>query len=174
MSKTTRQLALTSSIALALGVGTGFSAAHQIASGQDVDTRNGTVTLTGSIDSIADTNQVGPNNGIVPGDRSAAAAKIERANERVELAASDSWTTAKVNASLMLTQEVDGFEIAAATTDGVVSLSGAVDNTAERDLVVRVAQGIRGVRRVEAGGLRVSGSNSVRPSKRTNHQGATT
>jgi len=175
MGKTTRQLALTSSIALALGVGTGFSAVHQSTerSCRAKDVNTGMGTLTGSADSAANRSQVGLNNGAVRAGQSAIAARIESANERTEQVASDSWTTAKVNASLLLTQAVDDFEIAVATIDGVVSLRGVVDSAAEREVAVQVAQGIRGVRKVDAGGLKVGWSNRAQPSKRMNHQGAT-
>ena len=148
-------MALTSSIALALGVATGLSAEHQITVGKDLNGSNGVVTFTGSVKSGVDRRNVGPDGEIVPADRSATAAEIGSLNDHVEQAASDLWTTAKVNASLMLTPALDSFEITVTTIAGVVSLRGAVDNAAEHELAVQLVQGIRGVREVDAVGLKV-------------------
>lgn len=68
--------------------------------------------------------------------------------------ASDAWITTKVKSSLMFTRGTDVFRITVSTLDGVVSLAGTVDTAAERDLVVEVAGDVRGVKRVDATGLK--------------------
>ena len=67
---------------------------------------------------------------------------------------SDAWITSRVKSSLMFTRGVSSFDITVTTVNGVVSLNGMVDSTAERELAVRVAQDVRGVKKVEASGLK--------------------
>ncbi|HEX6834008.1 MAG TPA: BON domain-containing protein [Rudaea sp.] len=66
---------------------------------------------------------------------------------------SDAWITSKVKSSFLFTRGIDSMDIAVTTLDGTVSLSGTVDNLAQRELAVRIARDIRGVKRVEAAGL---------------------
>jgi len=131
-----------------------------------VDTNNSKVTLTGSASNDAERRRagriardtegvVGLKNEIVLSDKPDLTAKISAPGAQAEQAMSDTWITAKVKASLMLTDDVDRFEIAVTTINGVVSLSGVVDTTAERELAVQVTQDIRGVKKVEADGLTV-------------------
>ena len=130
-----------------------------------VDTNNGKVTLTGSAATgaekelagqiAADTNGVvGVNNAIALSDKPHATAKVESAGENAEQAVSDTWVTSKVKSSLMFTRGVSSFDIDVSTLNGVVSLKGVVDSTAERELAVRVARDVRGVKKVEAGELK--------------------
>jgi osmotically-inducible protein OsmY len=131
-----------------------------------VDTNNSKVTLTGSASNDAERRRagriardtegvVGLKNEIVLTDKPDVTAKISASGAQAEQAMSDTWITAKVKASLMLTDDVDRFEIAVTTNNGVVSLHGVVDTAAERELAVQVTQDIRGVKKVEADGLTV-------------------
>jgi osmotically-inducible protein OsmY len=124
------------------------------------------VTLTGTAGTAAEKDLagrvavstqgvVGVINKIALTGRMDAATRAKAANARAEQPLSDSWITSKVNMSLMFTRGVESFHITVTTLDGVVSLNGVVDSTAERELAVRVTQDVRGVKKVEARGLTV-------------------
>ena len=128
-----------------------------------VDTSNGKVTLTGFAHSSGEKEQAGRiarnthgvvalNNEIALGAKTETVVSVKSKDEQ---ALSDTWITSKVKSSLMFTRGVDSMGIVVATLNGVVSLSGMVDSTAERELAVRVTQDIRGVKKVEAEGLKV-------------------
>lgn len=130
-----------------------------------VDTDNGKVTLRGSAATAEekdlagriarDTNGVvGVNNEIALSGKPGTTAKVKSSGEHAERAVSDAWITSRVKSSLMFTRGVSSFDITVTTVNGVVSLNGTVDSTAERELAVRVAQDVRGVKKVEAGGLK--------------------
>ena len=131
-----------------------------------VDTSNGKVTLTGFAHSSGEKEQAGRiakythgvvalNNEIVLGAKADTAVMVKSKDAPAEQAMSDMWITSKVKSSLMFTRGVDSMGIVVATLNGVVSLSGMVDSTAERELAVRVTQDIRGVKKVDAEGLKV-------------------
>ena len=61
---------------------------------------------------------------------------------------SDSWITTKVKSDLAVEKDVDATDIGVHTYEGVVTLSGNVDNQAEADKAVRVAKDIKGVKSV--------------------------
>ena len=191
MNKIIRKLALSSSIALALGgISTSFAAPGPQDTQQVADARRETQILTsfnmnphlhafdltvvvdgskvvlgGTVDEGVCKDLAGEiakgANGITHLDNHIIVdAKYVRpahatASAQAEQAMADSWITAKVKASLMLTDNVDRFEIMVTTINGVVSLSGVVDTTAARELAVQVTQDIRGVKKVEADGLTV-------------------
>ena len=67
----------------------------------------------------------------------------------------DTWITTKVKADLLTTRDVSGLEINVETVDGVVTLRGDLATQDEVDRAVRVAEGIKGVKRVDASGLKV-------------------
>ena len=193
MNRIFRKLALSSSVALALGgIGAGFAAPSPQDTQQVADARRETQILTSfnmnrylrtfDLSVVVDGNkavltgtvsdgickelagQIAKNaNGITQVDNHIAVdadatsksdkTKVGSSAAQAEQAMSDSWITAKVKASLMLTDRVDRFEIAVTTSNGVVSLKGVVDSMAERELAVQVAQDIHGVKKVEADGL---------------------
>ena len=68
----------------------------------------------------------------------------------------DTWITTKVKADLLATENVSGLDIKVETVDGVVTLTGAVTSQAQKDKAVEVAKQIKGVKRVEAGGLKLA------------------
>ena len=68
----------------------------------------------------------------------------------------DTWITTKVKADLLATENVSGLDIKVETVDGVVTLTGAVASQAQKDKAVEVAKQIKGVKRVEAGGLKLA------------------
>jgi hyperosmotically inducible protein len=65
----------------------------------------------------------------------------------------DTWITTKVKADLLATENVSGLDIKVETVNGVVTLSGAVANKAQKDKAVEVATKIKGVTRVDSSGL---------------------
>jgi hyperosmotically inducible protein len=70
----------------------------------------------------------------------------------------DTWITTKVKADLLATKDVSGVDIKVDTANGVVMLSGAVDNQAQIDKASSVARMIDGVKSVDTSGLTVKAS----------------
>ncbi|MEL1265788.1 BON domain-containing protein [Pseudoxanthomonas putridarboris] len=66
---------------------------------------------------------------------------------------SDTWITTKVKADLLATENVSGLDIKVETVNGVVTLTGAVANQAQKDKAMEVARNIEGVTRVDDSGL---------------------
>ena len=64
--------------------------------------------------------------------------------------ADDDDTTLRVQTSLLEDPVVKGFRIDVDTRDGVVYLTGSVENEVEWAQVMRLAEATQGVRRVEA------------------------
>ncbi len=77
------------------------------------------------------------------------------AYEESESPISDSWITTKVKSDLLVTEEVKGLDINVTTTNGVVTLSGRLDNQVQVDKAIAVAKGIKGVTSVDSKTLTV-------------------
>lgn len=128
----------------------------------DVSTEAGRVILEGTADSevakelagqlAANTDGVAEVDNRIVVDASASADADNDAGDAV----SDGWITAKVKSTLLFSSGVSGTAINVDTRDGVVTLAGDVESEAEKELAVRLAKDIRGVARVEAGGLVVN------------------
>lgn len=129
----------------------------------NVDTLNGRVTLEGTADSTAVKELAGRlarnTDGVVAVDNrmkiSESAKPAATATAQIEEQVSDGWITTKVKSTLLYSRWVDGLDIDVETKDGIVSLQGTVESSAEKDLAVELAQNIRGVRGVDASGLNV-------------------
>ena len=132
-----------------------------------IDTNNGKVTLSGSASNDAEKSLagriakesdgvVGVKNDLALVNKSDTVVKSQPAVAKPQPTMSDGWITAKVKSSLMFTRGVDSLDIKVTTRDGVVTLQGVVDSTAERELAIRVAQDIRGVKKVDASSLKNS------------------
>jgi hypothetical protein len=67
----------------------------------------------------------------------------------------DGLITAKVKSSFAADPQVSALAINVDTADGVVSLTGVVSSEGERQRAVQLAQGIEGVKRVDAQNLRL-------------------
>ncbi len=57
----------------------------------------------------------------------------------------DTWITTKVKSSLLADSDVSGLDINVETVNGVVTLSGQVDQQAQIEHATRIARGIEGV-----------------------------
>ncbi|MEP7185912.1 MAG: BON domain-containing protein [Rhodanobacter sp.] len=72
--------------------------------------------------------------------------------------ASDTWITTKVKSEFATTKGVDVTDVSVDTKAGVVMLSGTVDSLAEKQMAIRSARSVKGVKAVEAGKLMVGKS----------------
>ena len=54
-----------------------------------------------------------------------------------------------------MSTNVDGLDLSVETKDGVVTLTGQASSTAERDLAVEIAKDIKGVKNVNASGVKI-------------------
>jgi hyperosmotically inducible protein len=70
-------------------------------------------------------------------------------------AVDDTLITTKVKASFAADPQVSALAITVETENGVVTLSGVVENEAERQRAIQLAQGMEGVTRVDANKLLV-------------------
>ncbi len=61
---------------------------------------------------------------------------------------SDTWLKAKILTTYTLNQYLNPFDIHVEVYNGVVTLSGKVDSSVEKDLAVEIARGVKGVREV--------------------------
>lgn len=131
-----------------------------------VKTRSGRVTLTGNANSQADKDIAGRlasnTDGVLVVDNQLVVdalkpAPVEAAKGAVEQArddVADSWITTKVKSTLMYSSNVSGSAISVSTNGGIVTLSGLVTSGVERDLVIELAQNVRGVKSVRSSELR--------------------
>lgn len=76
--------------------------------------------------------------------------------DKTEEAASDTWITSKVKASFLADEHIKGTAIEVETNKGVVSLTGTVATEAQRDLAIKEAKAIKGVKAVSADGLKAA------------------
>lgn len=141
----------------------------------DVSSQGGVVTLTGVADTPNARALAGRLAASTPGamlvhnkltldpDQKGQVATAEAADDDDLL--SDAWITARTNSTLLWTEGVHGTDIDVETRDGVVTLEGTVESGFEKELAIDIAQGIRGVERVDASGL-VMTSNSESVSQR--------
>ena len=133
-----------------------------------VETKNGNVSLSGTVDSkeardvagrlAANTRGVtNVKNQIAvkdkEDDKSNAGAKVKNVAAETGKVVEDAWITAKVKSNFLYSSNVSGSAIDVTTNAGVVSLKGGVSSGAERALAVELAENVRGVKRVDAKGL---------------------
>lgn len=67
----------------------------------------------------------------------------------------DTWITTKVKSSLLADSDVSGLDIEVETVNGVVTLSGQVDQQSQIDEATRIARDIEGVTDVRTASLTV-------------------
>lgn len=134
----------------------------------NVTTQNGVVTLDGEASNSAaselaerlaeDTDGVrAVRNNLRVSATDTTAGKVQDAANNVGEAITDAWITSKVKSSFLLSSNLDGLDIKVETRNGKVTLTGTVKSSAEKSLAVETAQNLRGVKDVNADGLRVAG-----------------
>ncbi|UJJ33030.1 BON domain-containing protein [Halopseudomonas maritima] len=133
----------------------------------DVTTNNGVVTLSGTAQSDAAKDLAGMlakdtdgvhrvDNEIRVNADATAAAKAQNAADDAGEAISDAWITSKIKSSYLLSSNLSGLDISVDTKNGVVTLSGTVMSSAEKDLAIQTAENIKGVKEVTAENLRTA------------------
>ncbi|BBP83769.1 MULTISPECIES: BON domain-containing protein [unclassified Pseudomonas] len=127
-----------------------------------VDTKYGRVTLRGTAHSAAERDLAGriamnthgvaavDNQIKVSASKPTLAESGKSMSDEASADISDSWITTKVKSTLLYSSNVPGTAIDVTTNKGVVSLSGKVNNGAEHDLAIELAQNVRGVKSVQA------------------------
>lgn len=133
----------------------------------DVDTRRGQVKLTGTADGAPARDLAGQlalntrgvvsvdNQIVVVAQKPSMADKTKEIGKEASKDVADGWITTKVKSTLLYSSNVDGSDISVDTKNGVVTLSGKVDNGAERALAIELTKNVRGVRSVQSKGLTV-------------------
>jgi len=126
----------------------------------EVDTMNRRVTLTGDATTQAEkdlaTRLALGTDGVRSVDnkimvKPSTSPNPANADERI----SDSWITAKVKSSLLVSKNVDGLDLTVETKDGLVTLGGGASSIAERDLAVEIAKDVKGVKSVNATSVKI-------------------
>lgn len=82
---------------------------------------------------------------------------------------SDTWITTKVKSDFATTKGVDVTDVSVDTKDGVVMLTGTVDSAAEKQLAIKSAQSIKGVKAVQADKLMVDANRDPMKSDSMNN-----
>ena len=75
--------------------------------------------------------------------------------DKVEQVTSDSWITTKVKSEILANSVSKAFKVEVETKNGVVALKGKLANKDAVDLVIKIAEGVKGVKSVDAAGLAV-------------------
>ncbi len=133
-----------------------------------VETNNGVVTLSGAAPNseaklaaeelarmVPEVKGVDNRIG-APGAVQELAAGAEGAAKKAGAAVDDAWITTKVKSALLADTETKGSEISVNTEQGVVQLSGTIDDAAERERAIEIAQATDGVHRVDSSKLTVT------------------
>ena len=120
------------------------------ASGTDVTTKNGVVTLTGKADNLSQKQLTAEYakdvEGVIEVRNDLAIAKSNRRTlgDKVD----DTSITAQVKSTLLFHKSTSMLATKVSTLNGVVSLHGEAKNAAERDLVTKLVEDIHGVQSV--------------------------
>jgi hyperosmotically inducible protein len=123
-----------------------------------VDSVDGVVTISGTVDSAEARDFVGKLAATTPGVRSVNN-QLGVESMKVESAGTgnpditDGWITAKVKSTFKYSTSVDAASIAVNTHGGIVKLAGKVDSIAERAASIELAGSVRGVKSVDASSL---------------------
>lgn len=131
--------------------------------GTNVETRNGVVTLRGTVDTLAEkelaerhTRSIegvrGVNNRLVlhgDAEPERALTKLEGSGDRALSRIDDAALTGRVKTALAANRAVKALGTNVDTTDGKVTLTGTVGSEAEKSLAEQVAHGVKGVKSVD-------------------------
>lgn len=122
-----------------------------------ITTKKGMVTLNGTAENKAAVELAGnlamTTRGVVSVDNKLTIAANPDKKDKKGTTMADSWITTKVKSTFMYSNNVDSSDIAVNTNKGVVTLNGLVDSGSEKALAVQLAQNVKGVQSVDAGGL---------------------
>lgn len=148
----------------------------------DVDTLRGKVTLSGQASTEAEKllatklaritdgvravdNRIAVAPDLTTGDDDATDRDDRKADTAADLPGespvNDGWISAKVKSSLLMSAGVDGLDLTVETKEGQVTLGGAASSTGERDLAVEIAKDIKGVKGVDASGVRIGSDAEI-------------
>jgi len=136
---------------------------HVSAAATEVETHNGVVTLSGKASSEAGKDLTGEYAKDVEGvtevrnELVAPASAPKPVQERLGEKVDDASITAQVKTTLLFRKSTHALATKVRTRNGVVSLHGEAQNEAERSLVTKIAEDVKGVRQV-------SNHMTVRPS----------
>jgi osmotically-inducible protein OsmY len=120
----------------------------------NTDVKNGTVMLTGKVDSSVDKalaeELVASLEGVTSVDNmlSVVAGNSQEQDDEMMQSLKDSKVETVVKARLLFESQVSGLDIEVEVENGMVTLTGNVDTDAERDLAVAIAENTDDVRRV--------------------------
>jgi hyperosmotically inducible protein len=140
-----------------------------------VDTKAGVVMLTGTVGSQAekqmaiesarsvkgvkavqaDKLRVGAEHGVMDHDSMSGKHDSMSSDTSLKTKAKDTWITTKVKSDFATTKGVDVTDISVDTKAGVVMLTGTVGSEAERQMAIKSARSIKGVKAVQADKLMV-------------------
>ena len=142
----------------------------------NVNTARGVVTLTGGADSRMSRNTAGALAGTAAGvvrvdnqlkvvparsearqdaNTATTSGQVREAMDESGDGIDDAWITTKVKSQLLADPGTKGLAITVDTHANVVRLSGVAATAAERELAIRIARNTKGVRGVDAKGLRI-------------------
>ena len=114
----------------------------------DINVNEGVVHLTGAVDTANEREEAGRIARSVEGVREVvndiSVGSTQTLGEKVD----DASVTARVKAKLAASSQLNPFNIQVNTVDGVVSLTGRVNDQAEKNEAERLARETEGVRRV--------------------------
>ncbi|NYZ62949.1 BON domain-containing protein [Luteimonas sp. SJ-16] len=110
---------------------------------------NDPATQTAPAVGTADTTATGTTAGTMDDSRMGMDGDGRDSNQPVD----DTWITTKVKSSLLADSDVSGLDIQVETVNGVVTLTGQVDQQMQIDEATRIAREIEGVTDVQTAGL---------------------
>lgn len=112
----------------------------------DLDVADGVVTLSGTVNNILAKERAAKIAAKVKGVRSV----INHIQVQPSAFRSDAEIAKDIETALLEDPAADSFEVDAKVDDGMVTLTGEVQSYQERNLVMKVAKGVRGVKGVES------------------------
>ena len=127
--------------------------ANVSATNTHVDVKDGVVTLTGVADSTAQKELTEAYTKSIDGVKSVqnditVQAPTETSSRSTRDVVDDASITAQVKYQLVVHRSTSALKTKVTTKDGIVQISGQADSDAEKDLVTKLAQDVRGVRSV--------------------------
>lgn len=108
----------------------------------DVQTTDGIVTLSGTVDNILAKERAAALARAVRGTRSV----INQISVEPSESLSDADVAASVETALLKDPATDAYEVSTSVSDGIVTLDGTVESWQERELAATVAKSVKGVR----------------------------